>query len=472
MKYHHPNRMIRHLFFVVLLFLLFDPLCYTYLHGKELAMEGFEIPDSIHKLFLNESSKSLKIMNKYMAQEEKCEYDNNAYELGTELQKSLGVWVVCFFSIVGILLNTLCIRASASIAVDKKAPKNLFNILLLNLLSWDTVFLILNISRKMAHFVNKDTKDKMKCSPEMAKIIIPLWNIALAQSVFATLLMSIERYICIIHEKIYSKYIQFDKRRLNVFLQWVMPATLLVFLVHVPEFLAQNPDVRIEIGHNGNTNQKACFNLDQDAKPAAYFKVFAKVFIDGFFPLIGLLYCNTRTFLKVRENIRISFRKSQDVETRPLSNEQKKAEDEKEKLIRAIEHKLAKIMIGIVSLFILCQIPYLILTAHQSYLITEWLMHGKDSKCEIYPPYIVVMEPFVHLMLTINCSVNVVFYCFFDSGYRERIFHCSKNNQETDGKDSGICSDENKEKNSSEEVKTLTSPDINEGDHSYGEQLF
>ena len=85
-----------------------------------------------------------------------------------------------------------------------------------------------------------------------------IWNIALAQSVFATLLMSIERYICIVHEKTYSKYIQFDKTRVILFLQWVMPATLLVFLVRVPEFLAQNLDVRIEIGKNGNKIQKFC----------------------------------------------------------------------------------------------------------------------------------------------------------------------------------------------------------------------
>ena len=79
------------------------------------------------------------------------------------------------------------------------APKSLFNMLLLNLLSWDTIFLILNISRKIANLVNND----LKCLA--ALILIPLWNIALAQSVFATLFMSIERYICIIHEKTYRK---------------------------------------------------------------------------------------------------------------------------------------------------------------------------------------------------------------------------------------------------------------------------
>ena len=80
--------------------------------------------------------------------------NNDKYEVGVNLQNYVGVWIVSLLSIVGILLNVLCIRAS----ISKKAPKNLFNILLLNLLSWDTIFLVLNISRKINIFANGETK--------------------------------------------------------------------------------------------------------------------------------------------------------------------------------------------------------------------------------------------------------------------------------------------------------------------------
>ena len=430
-------------------------------------MESFEIPDSIHKLFLNASSKTLKIMHKNMLKEKECPEIGPAYELGINLQKYLGVWIVCLLSIVGILLNTLCIRVSASILNSKKAPRNLFNMLLLNLLSWDTIFLILNISRKIANLVNND----LKCLA--ALILIPLWNIALAQSVFATLFMSIERYICIIHEKTYRKYIQSNEKRMSFFLHWVMPMTLLVFLAHIPEFLSQNPDVEIENGSKCTRKEEGCTNPDKNAPNVdVYFKVFVKVFIDGFFPLICLLYCNTRTFLKVRKDIRKSLRIPKNIEIRPLSDSQKKIEEQNKKLIRAIEHKLAKIMIGIVSVFILCQIPYLVLTASQSILITKWLMGGKDTNFGMYPPYIVIMEPIVHLMLTFNCSVNVIFYCFFDSGYRDRIFPCINSNQGRDGKISGIIQEENKEKDVNEELNSLKSQDKDEKDSPYGDDLF
>ena len=453
-------------------------------------MESFEIPDPVHKLFIN-SSKTSNIMNKDMIQENECPDNVKAYEVGTKLQEYLGVWIVCIFSIVGILLNTLCIRASASILASKKDPKaqkNPFNMLLLNLLSWDTIFLVLNIARKMENLVNKVMRDDYKCSGE---ILIALWNIALAQSVFATLLMSIERYICIVHEKMYSKYIQFENGRMILFLQWVMPMTLLVFLIHIPEFLSQNPDVKIEFDSECTRKEERCGNVDPKALNVdVYFKVGVKVFIDGIFPLICLSYCNATTFLKVSQNIRKSLRESKNIdirtpsnsqekpeeenniETRPLSNDQKKIEEKNNELIRAIEHKLAKIMIGIVSVFILCQIPYLILTAVQSMRITKWMMGGKDTKFGMYPPSVIIMEPIVHLMLTVNCSVNVIFYCFFDSGYRNRIFPCIKNNQESGRKTLGISQEKDKGEDAIELSNSLTSPEKNVKDHSNRDHLF
>ena len=412
-------------------------------------MESFEIPDSVHNLFLNAGTKTLKTMNKYMEEDKECEGNYTEYELGINLQKYLGVYIVCLLSIVGILLNILCIRAS--VEVYKNAPKNLFNVLLLNLLSWDTIFLILNMSRKITTHENKENKENYYCSVPMAKILIPFCNIALAQSVFATLTISIERYICIIHENIYMKYVKVDKRSTTLILQWLLPVTIMVFLVHIPEFFGQNNDIRTTLT-NDKVQEERCLDDEPNAPNVdVYFKVFIKVVIDGFFPLICLVYCNTKVFVKVRKNIRKSLRKSQDNESRPRSNSQEQSEKENEKLIRAIEQKLAKIMIGIVSVFILCQIPYLILTADQSIRITNWLLKEKDRKYRIYPPYIVIMDPIVHLMLTINCSVNVIFYCFFDSGYRDLIFHCFKNNQNKERKELVISPEENEEEDAREE---------------------
>ena len=72
------------------------------------------------------------------------------------------------------------------------------------------------------------------------------------------------------------------------------------------------------------------------------------------------------------------------------------------------------------------------------------------------------MDPIVHLMLTINCSVNVVFYCFFDSGYRYRIFSCIKNNQEKNKKISSVSLEGKKEEDTSKQLNSLTSPENDE----------
>ena len=164
----------------------------------------------------------------------------NAYQTGKHLQQYLGVWVVSFLAIIGILLNAICIYALCS----KMAPKNLFNMLLLNLLSWDTIFLILHICRRMTHL---EENKAHACSDGMNKILIPLWNIALAQSVFATLLLSIERHICINYENIYSKYINDETSRWKLCVKCIVPVTTLVFLLHIPEFIAPNTEVKISL---------------------------------------------------------------------------------------------------------------------------------------------------------------------------------------------------------------------------------
>ena len=103
-----------------------------------------------HTLFINSSAKILKVIDEtvriFDLSENKSCSENAidilyAYEAGEKLQKYMGTWLVCFIAIVGILLNILCIYASSS----KEAPKNLFNMLLINILSWDTVFLILHL---------------------------------------------------------------------------------------------------------------------------------------------------------------------------------------------------------------------------------------------------------------------------------------------------------------------------------------
>lgn len=168
-----------------------------------------------------------------------------------------------------------------------------------------------------------------------------------------------------------------------------------------------------------------------------YFKGFTKVAIDGILPLICLIYCNIKTFLAVRKTIRKSLLKTMSKEFR-ISQA---SADQNQKLVLRIEHKLAKIMIGIVSVFILCQIPYLILTASQSIRVVKWLNKEEGWNERIYPSHIVILEPIVYLLLTISCSVNVFFYCFFDSSYRNLIMTCLKRSDNESRKQSA----ENKE---------------------------
>ena len=185
-------------------------------------MNSFSVSTSV--LFINSSFERFELSNKNSNPDlYECEENDKGYHIAIDLQKYLGVGIVCFLASVGVLLNLLCIFALCS----KRAPKNIFNMLLLNLLLWDATFLILHFTRSITY------EDFDECDCKKSNSLIPLWNIALAESVFATLILSIERYICINHEGIYMKYISgLNSRR--ILLKFILPITIVVFIVHIP----------------------------------------------------------------------------------------------------------------------------------------------------------------------------------------------------------------------------------------------
>ena len=153
---------------------------------KIAAMNDSVLNDYGYSLFINSSAKILKVVDETvrifdLSKNESCSENAisilYAYETGENLQNYIGTWMVCFIAIVGILLNILCIYALSS----KEAPKNLFNMLLINILSWDTIFLVLHLARRIIHQTGTYFQDdliKAICSANISKGLVPLWNIA------------------------------------------------------------------------------------------------------------------------------------------------------------------------------------------------------------------------------------------------------------------------------------------------------
>jgi hypothetical protein len=325
----------------------------------------------------------------------------------------------------GVLSNVLAIFA----LISKRAPKKLFNLMLINLLAWDTMFLILHISRRLTSLEDADGNLRHACSEGTTNFLIPLWNIALAESTFMTILLSIERYVSIKHAAVYNKYIETSTTsRFRQYVKYILPCTILTFILHLPEFFATNTEVQLISLHskNDHCNLKIhrCFNHEELRKTenvSIYYRSFVKLAIDGIIPLTCLIYCNITVFLEVKNHMRSSLRIGDkysarlEVDEARLSNQSDK---DKKEFVRSIEHKLAKIMFGIVVIFTICQLPYLGLTASESIYLTKFIKEGKKL---LYPTSVSICESVSNFMLTINASVNVIIYCYFDTDYRSII---------------------------------------------------
>ena len=352
------------------------------------------------------------------------------------IQEWLGIWIVCILGILGVLLNVVAIFA----LISKRAPKNLFNLILINIFAWDTIFLILHISRRLTSVEDADGNVRYACTEGNTNFLVPLWNIALAQSTVMTMLLSIERYVSIKHSAVYKKYIETPTAsRCRQYVKYILPCTILTFLLHLAEFFATTTEVQL-ISLNSKNDHctvtiNLCFHYEELRKTenvSIYYRSFVKLVIDGIIPLSCLIYCNITVFLEVKNHMRSSLPIRDDksahleLDQIRLSNE---ANKNRKEFVRSIEHKLAKILIGIVVVFIICQFPYLGLTASQSIYLTKFVKEGEKL---LYPTSVFICESVSNFMLTINASVNVIIYCFFDTDYKSIILFyinrfCKKN---------------------------------------------
>ena len=92
----------------------------------------------------------------------------------------------------------------------------------------------------------------------------------------------------------------------------------------------------------------------------------------------------------------------------------------------AQEISLAKILIGIVTTFILCHSVRLFLDIHEIFIIKEVAKCWSVGKSGV-PPWILVLVSISKLMVVINSSVNMVIYCCLNAKFRRSILSCKNN---------------------------------------------
>ena len=356
-----------------------------------------------------------------------------------ETESSLLFWVkgVCILliSIIGICLNitTICI-----IFPQTRQLKSIFSVLIVALFASDTIFLAIQASISLIyHILCVSSKTSSKA---YAKVLLPLWNISLAHSIFITIALTIERYISLLHPKLYFILIKRATSRRLCFLVYVAPITIFTFLFHIPSFFMNISKVLIQVTGSKNSwaPNKCYLNVEKHLNIATYHNTYARLLVEGIIPLSVLIYCNLRLYIKVRAHMKklLSTQlRSIELKEMPsditlLDKHDKKASfgvtirssgdtanylaEKIWRLSELIKYELAKTSIAIVLVFAACQTPNLIFRFCESIFLDS----SENCKAHNHPLWVIQLEAASKFMLVLNSSFNVVVYCFFDKHYR------------------------------------------------------
>ena len=89
------------------------------------------------------------------------------------------------------------------------------------------------------------------------------------------------------------------------------------------------------------------------------------------------------------------------------------------------EHDLAKVLGGIVGVFMICHSLRLLLDFYEMILIKTVLDCVKNKQAG-FPKWFLITKSFSALMLVINSSVNMIIYCCLNSGARKHVLTYKK----------------------------------------------
>ena len=141
-----------------------------------------------------------------------------------------------------------------------------------------------------------------------------------------------------------------------------------------------------------------------------YYMGIAKILTLGIFPLISLVYLNWKIYKGVKSPA-------------ALFEEHDKRQQKK-------ENELAKVLIGIVILFIICH-TFRVAIEIDNMTGSKILDECHKLKLPTFTLWTIIVDPLSEFMMVFNSAANMVVYCCLNENFRKLIFPCVKRSQET-----------------------------------------
>ena len=153
-----------------------------------------------------------------------------------------------------------------------------------------------------------------------------------------------------------------------------------------------------------------------------YYISLARFLVTGIIPLVLLAYWNYNIYKYMKSSSNCVEQNS----SRPSRNSQ--------------ENELARVLLGIVIMFVCCHTLKLFLNFYEAIMIENIRSCISTGKTGI-SFWIQITTAFNALMVAINSSANMIIYCCLNSNFRKNLLKCRMKYHESSTQDTAITND-------------------------------
>ena len=288
--------------------------------------------------------------------------------------------VQCLISCLGVAGNTI----SIFLLLGRKL-KNSFNQLLAVLAIFDLIYIC---TMMLDSIINLGLENDLLI---MLKpyFLHPLNSISMMCSIYMTIGVAMERYTAVYHPMEYNRRQQDTTSKTHYIITFLSPLIILAILFNIPKFFES------EVKHyqEGNTTKLYWDVTDfrMNDMYVTWYINWARLLILGLIPFISIFFLNTKIYLAIRRRRRGKRRR---------------------------DDNLSIVLMLIVGVFLICNLPRLILNMHE---ITVIHIVNKCTHTDLggFPAWSIALGFVSHVLLVLNSSINLMIYCLVGAKFRQ-----------------------------------------------------
>lgn len=308
-------------------------------------------------------------------------------------------WVSCFLvisiSLIGIAGNCFAFPVLLS-----RAMSSVFNRLLVFLAVFDNVYLVCSLATAFKKYVFfSDLQEYL-----FIYVLHYVQSVAIVCSIYATVVLSVERYIAVSRPVQYHIMVNASGnspwRRV---LAYMVPTIVFAVIFNFPKNFELYPDEIFDGETNSTRIQFLPTKLRTHPDYVLYYQNILRFFVTGILPFGALLCLNTGIYKFMRK------RRAQAATLTNSNSNTRQAEAE--------ENRQALVLFFIVILFLVCNLPRIILNCYEVFIITK--IDDQDP-CFTLPAWVLIINLVNLVLMVTNSSINFFVYCFVNTTFRRQ----------------------------------------------------